>query len=347
MRKAGFTGTQLPVTPSVLKVNEETGEVQMRFSDDGVAVLKKAGLGANPKQLLMTGQLGIARAISRKLQPSTDNAGSPVDKNPGCEFDHPKFKDAWFSALRQYKQYLDSLQIPYAIEIVDEPREVPNPWNRNLKHTCLYGDWMGEIGFTTRFVTPMGDGGALDYTELVDHTDIISIHAGVGSAKMEKRTVQSGKTLWFYNTSKSRFGWGVYPWARSASGRWEWHWCDQNGDAHAGYPGNEWYNPFTAADGYNCSAPWSKFPGGFLYKTGMVTIADGITDYAYIYNLEQAISKNKAAGTKGDIVQKATDFLAEIKKSIPEYPHGQGEESADANLDSWRSQIAEFLKKLQ
>ena len=74
--------------------------------------------------------------------------------------------------------------------IVDEPREVPNPWNRNLEHTNLYGDMMKQAGFATAFVTPMSDSsGGKDYTSLVDHADILSVHAGA-APKIVARTRQ-------------------------------------------------------------------------------------------------------------------------------------------------------------
>ncbi|MFH1706899.1 MAG: hypothetical protein ABIF71_03155 [Planctomycetota bacterium] len=340
MRMAGFTGTGCGSNAGVTGVNGATGEVTLRYDDSLVAIAMSAGLGARPARMNMVGQLGIARAISRRLQPS--------DGNPGVEFDHPQFKACWSNAMKQYKQHLESLGMAYAIEIVDEPREVPNPWNRNLKFTCLYGDWMAEAGFTTRFVTPMGDGGSggLDYTELVKHTDITSIHAGQGSAGLMRKTIAAGKALWFYNTGMSRYLWGAYPWRSGATGRWEWHWCFPDGSSTGGYPGSEWYNPFTAMDGDTCCAPWATFPGGFLYKTGMVTAADGMTDYAYMCMLAKVTKAAKASGAKAETMAKAEALMAEIKAAVPEFPHDAGAEKAEAKIEEWRTRMGALIAEL-
>jgi hypothetical protein len=348
MRQAGFTATSCGPAAHVTLVDGAAGKVTLRFDDSLVGPALAAGLGSKPARQNMVGQLGVARAISRKLQPAGDNPGGPpVDRNPGVEFDHPQFKACWMDAMRQYREHLEKTGMAYAVEIVDEPREVPNPWNRNLKHTCLYGDWMTEAGFTTRFVTPMGDGGALDYTELAKHTDIVSIHAGPGSAGLMRKTLAAGKTLWFYNTGMSRYLWGVYPWRCGAKGRWEWHWCAPDGAAVGGYPGDEWYNPFTPKDGYACSAPWAAFPGGFLYKSSMLTAADGITDFVYLHTLEGAIRAAKAAGGKAVAAARAESLLEEIRKSVPEFPHNEESRAAEKRMDEWRSRAGLLIAQLR
>ncbi|MFC1582598.1 hypothetical protein ACFL4W_03560 [Planctomycetota bacterium] len=344
MKKAGFTGTALPAGGSAASVNAATGQVSMRFHDDGIETLLASGLGMRPEQYQMTTQLGIARGISRRLQPATDSAGAPVDKNPGIEFTHPDFKKCWLNAMRQWKEYLDGLNVPYAIEIVDEPREVPNPWNRNLKDTNTYGDWMGEVGFTTRFVTPMGDGSReTDYTSLADHADIISIHAGAGSKGQEAAAKAKGKALWFYNTSSDRFSWGFYPWARGVTGRWEWHWMWSDGPSAGGYPGRESYSPFSGQNGYTIPAPWSAGRGGFLFKTQMARIAAGCTDRAYIYTLEELIKAKSGSAA----AQAGTALLEKIKKEVPPYPHNEAYHAAAHHAAEWRAAIAKAIIALR
>jgi hypothetical protein len=330
-------------------VDAAAGTAALRFDDALIGPAMAAGLGVKPGQQNMVTQLGIARAISRQLQPAGGSAGgSPVDRNPGVEFDHPRFKACWMDAMRQYKKHLEQLGMAYAIEIVDEPREVPNPWNRNLQHTCRYGDWMAEAGFATRFVTPMGDRGGndLDYTELANHADIVSVHAGAGSAGLMRKTLAAGRTLWFYNTGMSRYLWGVYPWRCGAKGRWEWHWCSPDGEAVGGYPGGEWYNPFTPMDGYTCAAPWAAHPGGFLYKTDLLTAADGITDFAYLHMLEKAARAARAAGAKADAVAKAEALLAEIRRAVPELPNDEASRAAEQPLDAWRARAGALIADL-
>ena len=347
MRKIGFTGAGLMADSTVTGVSGQD-QVNMSFGSGFSRLIKEAGLGRHPMQMQMTSQLGIGRSIARRLM-----GGHAVDQNPGCEFSRPEFKGYHLNALRQWKKYLDALDVPYAIEIVDEPREVPNPWNRTLVDTCLYGDLMKEAGFTTRFVTPMGDTGStpggkvLDYTALVDHTDIISIHAGAGSKGMQERTLQSGKALWYYNSGMSRYMWGFQPWSVGVTGRWEWHWCWSEGGGANGYPGEDWYNPFTGRGGLASNAPADKYPGGFLYRSGFLTAADGITDFAYLYSLTTAVDKNKAAGAKGEAVAQAEALLKEVRAAIPRIAHSEGEDKAVEQLDAWREKIGRCLAALQ
>ncbi len=260
-RRIGFTASTLMAGAEVVGVNESTGEVTLRFDDTGAKVAKSAGFGRDPAQMQMTGQLGIARAIGRQL------IGPDVDRNPGSELREPKFAALHRNAMKQYREFLDSLALPYAVEVVDEPREVPNPWNRNLADSITYGDLLFEEGFTHRFITPMSDeSGGKDYSPLIDHADILSIHAWPLSRKLRDRTLAAKKTLWFYNSGMSRFAWGAYPWAHGASGRFEWNWSAPEMNHSLGYPGDDWYNPFTSTDATAPNAPVESFPGGFLYK---------------------------------------------------------------------------------
>jgi len=340
MRKIGFTSVFLLGGARVRDVDVGSGRVSMSFDATGIDVGRDAGFFTHPKHVLVTSQLGSARAIARKLPAIR---GPVVDQQPGIELRQPEFKKCYMNMIRQYEKFLDDAGVPYAMEIVDEPRETPNPWNRNLEDTCRYGDWMAEAGVTNRFVTPMGDGsGGKDYTKLVDHADIISIHATSGSRRMMERTKRAGKTLWFYNTGMDRLVWGAYPWARGATGRFEWHWCWYEGSASGGYPGSEWYNPFTAPGGFACNAPASLHPGGFLYKTNLLTAADGITDYAYIHTLELRLGEGLADKAVGD---RATALLEEIRAGTPPWPRGGDAAAARRKLDEWRRRAAGILKE--
>ena len=346
MKRIGFTSTALMARAWVPSINAN-GTANIRFDPTGAKIVREEGFGQHPSQLQMTSQLGVARAIGRRLFPSRDRTGSPVDKNPGIEMTHARFRQYWFDTMRKYKAHLDSLGVAYAIEIVDEPREVPNPWNRNLTHTNTYGDWMAEVGFRTRFVTPMGDtNGGKDYTSLVDHTDIVSLHAWPRSRKLVEAAKRKGKALWFYNSGMSRYMWGLYPWAQGATGRFEWHWSFPSAGSGQGYPGSDWYNPFTSPDGYACNAPVARYPGGFLYKTALLTVADGITDYTYLYTLEQAIARHRSAATERDTVRSAEAFLQRLRARVPLFPKDEGTQELIEQLDAMRSQMAGFLMKL-
>jgi hypothetical protein len=323
MKKIGLTATALALDPA------------------GAALLKECGFGQKPGQLMMTSQLGIARGIGRQT------IGAKVDQNPGSELKIEGFKAAYAQAIAKHKKAIEDTGMNYACEIVDEPREVPNPWNRNLEDTCTYGDLMAEAGIKNRFTTPMGDGPEGSYTKLVEHADIISVHAWAGSKLLMEATKKAGKTLWFYNTGMGRLEWGAYTFAQGATGRWEWHWCYHEGDNAGGYAGSEWYNPFTSMGGMASNAPSGKYPGGFLYRSGFLTAADGITDYNYFYTLGQAIKKNADNKAKADAVTKAKALLDEVKAKSPEYPHTPAAADTEKLLEGWRDQAARLLIELQ
>lgn len=338
------------------------GDVNMSFDSSEIDMAREAGFHATPEQQMMVNSLGIGRAISRKiLLKAPDQKAAPVDANPGIEFTSPNYEALWKKAMAKYKAFLDKQAVPYACESVDEPRETPNPWNRNLEHTNRYGDWLKEVGIYS-FVTPMGDKqSGLDYTSLVDHHDVVSVHAGRVSMKMVEQTLAKGKTLWFYNTGMDRFSWGFFNWRTGSKGRWEWHFCDAGNGGTGGYPGNEWYNPFTERQGFATLAPLSATPEGILWQTSYFQVCEGINDSAYLVTLEKAIAANKATGTNAATVKAAEDFLAALKKAIPMTPGvaGIADESAGALVGKgaeddamymageWRAKIAEFLTVLK
>ena len=174
----------------------------------------------------------------------------------------------------------------------------------------------------------------------------MSVHGGRGSAKLMARTAERKKALWLYNTGMDRFSWGFYAWRVGAVGRWEWHFSWPEDAAKGGYPGREWFNPFTSSHGLASDAPLS-YPGGILWQSAFLEAAGGITDYSYLLALEKAKGKE------------AREFLAALKKAIPEYPEVRGLADADAGAlvgggikddarllaGKWRARIAALLAK--
>lgn len=357
MREIGFTA--VPVgCPRVTGVDLRSWRVSLRFDETFYELAREVGMAALPEQELMASSLGIGRAIGRRLPGSR---GAKVDQDPGLELRQPGFRELCADAYRQYKKFLDRMALPVAVEVVDEPREMPNPWNRNLADTIAYADMLHAAGIRT-FVTPMGDKGAgKDYTVMVDHMDVISTHAGAGSKRFMRKTLEKGKTLWLYNTGMDRFSWGFYNWRVGSQGRWEWHFCWSEGGAVGGYPGQEWYNPFTSLHGFAPNAPYSKYRGGMLFQSCYLDVSEGVTDYAYIYTLEKAIETNERAGRNARAVRSARDFLAALKAVVPEFPKVKGiaseadgalvgmglEDEARKMCDRWRRQIAVYLKQLR
>ncbi|MBI3830691.1 MAG: hypothetical protein HY291_14310 [Planctomycetes bacterium] len=357
MREVGFTGVCVG-SGDVTAING--GKADVKFDPFMFELAKEAGMGRRPEQMQMGGTLGFARKIARTFL----GMGAEVDHNPGSEFGKPELKGLYQDAIKQYKAFIDKMGLPVAVETVDEPREVPNPWNRNAEQTNTYSDWIHEAAGLKTFVTPMGDSqGGKDYTTLVDHHDIVSVHAFAGSKKMiEKTKAAPGKLLWFYNTGKDRLSWGFYAWRMGVAGRWEWHWSSDGGGSADGYPAeDEPYTSFTGCAELAMRAPYGEYPGGFLFKSAYLNIAQGITDYTYLYNLEQALEGAKNDAAKAKTVADAQAFLDALKKSIPEYPGIKGMASPDAGAlvgagldtpaaalcEAWRRKIGEFLIALK
>jgi len=354
MKEIGFTAISVG-GPGVLDVDLENRKVSLSFPTSSYELAEEAGLGKHPAQMMMGTALGTARAIGRRMPGSR---GARVDQDPGIELRQPGFRECCLDAFRQYAEFIERTGLPVAVEVVDEPREVPNPWNRNLADTIAYADMLHQAGVKNTFVTPMGDTqSGLDYTGLIDHVDIVSTHATPGSRKFMTDTRKKGKTLWLYNTGKDRFSWGFYNWRAGSKGRWEWHFSWTDSGADGGYPGAEWYNPFTGMHGLALNAPYHEHRGGILFQSAYLDIAEGITDYAYVYSLEQAIAAHKRAAAKPETVKRAEEFLSALKRAIPAFPQVKGlaspedgalvgmgiEDEARLMVDQWRREIAELL----
>jgi len=344
MREIGFTGVEVPGP-------DMNGHTDTFLID----LAKEVGMGRNPGQMSMTSALGIGRTLGRNRM----GLGAQIDRRPGCEFDRPEFHGLFLNSAKTFAAFLKQCGLPLAVQSVDEPREIPNPWNRNLEQTDTYADWLHEAGVQNVYVTPMGDNNSgKDYTALVDHHDIISTHAGKASTKLMTLTPQKGKTLWLYNTGMDRLSWGFYNWRVGSTGRWEWHFCWGEGGPDNGYLNEEWYNPFTGLDGAAPQAPYATQRGGMLYKSRFLTAADGITDGAYLVTLENRLAKGNA---NPETVRKARAFLDNVKQAIPFLPDVAGLEGANSGAlvgegikapatalcETWRCQIGDLLTELK
>jgi len=135
MREVGFTGASVGTGSVTGLVGAD--KVAVTFDPMLWEVAKEVGMGRHPEQRSMGSSLGMARTIARKL-----GLSPAVDQNPGIEFTKPELKGYFQDAIRQYEAFVKKMGLPLAVEVVDEPREMPNPWNRNLEQTCRYGDWI-------------------------------------------------------------------------------------------------------------------------------------------------------------------------------------------------------------
>lgn len=359
MREIGFTAADLP--PPFIYLWGFRGEQAAPYWK----AAREAGLGRNPDQKMMCAQLGIARRVARDLFYDLDPklyGHDHVDRNPGVEFTLPEFRTKYFEAMNQYKTWTQQFDLPLAMEIVDEPREVPNPWNRRRDETIRYAKWVKELGFDgfVTFITDENMG--KDYTPVVDHVAIVSVHAWDKSARLIERARKLNKPLWYYNVGMDRFSWGFYNWAMNSKGRWEWHFCFPEPGGVDGHPNiHEWYSPFTNLAGLANHAPYFDMPGGMTFRSDFFTTAEGITDYAYCHTLQLAIAAQAAQADKAAVVAEARAFLESVRKAVPEYTDIKGMQSPDAAAlvgqglntpvahmtDAWRKRIANQLIRLQ
>jgi len=358
MREIGFTASVVG-SGNVESLNKD-GTVNLRVDPLVFEIAKEAGMGRHPKQYSMGTTLGMARTIARKL------GMSPlVDQQPGVEFQKKELKGLYQDAVKKFAAYIQQSNLPVAFESVDEPREHPNPWNRNLDQTNTYADWIKAACSIPVFVTPMGDeNSGKDYISLVDHHDILSIHAWQASKRTMARARDAQKTLWFYNTGMDRLSWGFYSWKMSAVGRWEWHWSSDGLVPVDGYPcALDGFTPFTVCADMALRAPYGSpsFPGGFAFKSAFLSASEGISDYAYILTIESALAAAKDHPAKAKVAGEAQTFLNALRQSIPDFPSiknmsapdagalvGAGLDTPVANLTpAWRSRIAEFLIQLK
>lgn len=355
LRGLGFTATSVG-TGTVAGLNPD-GTVKMTFDATPYDLAKQAGLGVHPGQYQMGNTLPLGRAIGRRLPGSL---GAKVDQQPGIELKQPGFDGYFLDACKQYRGFIDKQGLPVAVEVVDEPREVPNPWNRNLADTLAYCAMVKKAGLVG-FVTPMADGNSgKDYTPLVEAADVLSVHAWRASEKLIGLAQEKKRPVWFYNTGMDRLSWGFYPWRAGATGRWEWHFYFPEDQAKGGYPGREPYNPFTGSHGLTSPGPLAE-PGAMRFQSAFLTASEGITDWSYLLTLEQRIKEAEAAGKRAEEVEEAKTFLAALRRAIPAIPGSKNLlTEADGSLvgmgltdearrftPQWRRTIAGLLLRLR
>lgn len=354
MRQIGLTAITLHA-PSIIKGND--GSLTTKYDTMPLEVAKAVGMGKDPQQAMMIENLFLLGRYIGYHMPGSPGPEA-IDRSPGMELTLPGFGDLFVKYASDFKTTLDSLGLPIVANIVDEPREkYINPWNRNFDDTMKYISLTRESGNWRVAMNPMGDIDHYvnkDYTPLIDACDVMSTHAWPQAQKIMTQTPQKGKTLWLYNCGMDRLTWGFYNWKVQSHGRWEWHFAFPEEDSFREYKSAEWYNPFTNNNGYGPPAPYSKYPGGMLYQSVFLQVAEGINDARYLYTLEKAIAKKNG---NDPTVQKAKALLDTIRQQIPDYPKVEGlgtgagvgavkSDQALALTETWRTQIAELLKVL-
>jgi len=311
---------------------------------------------AGPAQPCTAYVLGIARSLPALL-------GAPSATAPGAELSIPGFGPAYVSGIMQTVEWAERTRTPLVLWVVDEPRENPNPWNRNLADTIRHLDLCGQVKGAVRMVTPMGDDNrGKDYTSMLDHLEIVATHATARSGKMIARAMKDPKIrLWVYNTGHDRLSNGLYLWRVGSGGKFEWHF-NQWIEGAQQYPGREMHCPFLTYGGgpYTAAAPL-EHKGALLLKEGMMTMSAGAADYRYVHTLQREVRQGKLSGESAAAVAEAEKLLAALRKAIPVLPKvkqlgadadlalvGAGiEDDGSLNLEQTKRRMAELIAKLQ
>ena len=282
---------------------------------------------------------------------------------PGEEFKFEGLKPAFVSVVQQLVEWQNDKSTPVLLWVVDEPRENPNPWNRNLKDTIAYADLAHKVPGAQVMVTPMGDeNSGVDYMPLLDHLDVVSTHPTKHSTKMIKRAMDDPKLgLHIYNAGRDRLSNGFYIWRVGATGKFEWHFCQWVHDPK-GYRGREMFNPFLQYEGDDTFMPVPlSYKGGILPREGIITMSIGINDYRYVATLEQELAKAKSAPAKAALVAEIEKYMTDVKAMIPVTPdvkgYGSSGDLADVGagiegditrkMDEIRRKMADYIVQLQ
>ena len=305
----GLTATCVDVFS--VKALKPDGRVELDINEDFVRMVKECGMGRDPDQAQLVGNImaSMGRQIAARLP-----GGGGVWNSPGIEFRLKDFEKYFKDAARQYRDFFKRVGLPVVITTVDEPRERGlNSWNRNYADTIRYCDWLHELGGMRVCCNPMYDiTHGKDYTPMIEHVDVLSTHAWKNSERFMRETLRQQKTLWLYNCGRDRYTYGFYNWRWRSHGRWEWQFMEHGDGAVGGYPGREWYNPFTDLHSCTNCAPKASCPGGLLYQAHFFHLSEGITDQTYLYTLEQVLKTAK--GPKAD---EARDYLAASSGPCP------------------------------
>jgi hypothetical protein len=335
--------------------------VKLSYDDRLWSLVKAAGMGRSADQRMWGDILGGTRTIARLLgmQPS-------VDLDPGLELRHAntaELKELFKDMVRQAYAHYEALGLPVVFQAADEPRAMPNPWNRKLADTITYLDLIKEVNpRIPREEDAMGDvGSADDNTALVNRVEVLSTQGAPHAAGIIAAAQKAGVTIWIYNTSHSRFSFGFYLEKLGAKGHWEW---DEpiNGQQVQGAPINgypfplDWYTPFCGPRTLGYRAPYSQFPAGLLYSADMFELSEGITDYVYLATLKKLIREKPDS----EPAQQARKFLETLKSSLPPFATEPKFATPDAAAavgappetplpqlcELWRRKTAEFITAL-
>jgi hypothetical protein len=259
----------------------------------------------------------------------------------------PAFDRAYLDLLRQTAAFWKDQGLRVVFQVTDEPRETDlNSWNRNRADTIRYLRLTRQVPDLRFMVNPMADtdGFGNPYTVLIPLLDVCATHSWPESV----RTIfLCGKEkladLWFYNDGVDRFPWGFHLWKSAALADFEWVYA---WEARGAPPLID--DEIGIGDSV---VPWAK---GVLPKINYEWAREGVDDLRYLATLERAVAGAPADGPAAEAAREARDFLAALRKAVPDYPETELVTGAEAgakyseggvrpHLEAWRRQIAEYL----
>ena len=348
----GFTAIEVD-SPPITAVDRAKGTATIALDPTLYVAAKRAGMAACEGQDLL-----LANMYS--------SAGRSLNGLTGMGSGNPEFRTLFVDAMRQYDVFRKELDVPVAVVVVDEPREIGlEAWHQNLAGTRAYMKMCREAGDMTVALTLMGDrSGGRNMWPLVNDCDVVSTHAWGESRRIIEQTLKLKKRLWFFNSGLDRYVWGFYSWAAQSRGCWQWHlyWsCEPR--HHGGYPGQEWHTAMTESReyGYCLAGPLTdpRFKGGIILDTELVKAGEGITDYAYVRTLAKAL-REKHEGAAAKAAEQSAAFMTELRRAIPRYPDIRGlppgsdgstvgmgvNDHARTRVAEWRRTMAAHLKAL-
>jgi len=269
------------------------------------------------------------------------------------------------------KQFVDQMRLigedetSYVAMIADEPRETMlEPWNRTYAQTMVYHKAIGNVAPSLRrAVNPMEDLISEEfpnglYTEFNKTFEILMPHYWARCRNTLDAVRSNPKCeLWSYNDGSNRLAWGLNAWKIGIKGRGLWRFRPYTELEHPLSPVSiqTVHTPGSFTGGPSFAINW---PDEIWPNNKMMNLREGITDYRYVYTLEQAIQR-ASTWKQRRRAKKAVRYLKNLKKEIPEYAHSSkysdatnadaGDSDAEIvrHLDNVRREIAQHIVKLR
>jgi hypothetical protein len=266
----------------------------------------------------------------------------------------PEYDKAYIEVVKKVWNWAKEKGIDIVLWPADEPRETREDfWRLNFDELYHLLSLYKNIPEVKKGITFTGDSKSVkgnDYSEVVPMLDIVCIHSNkpISQFRLVQAAIKYNKEIWIYNSGNFRYSWGFVTWKWNAKGRWEWAYSPAPPGEPLWWPGmyNLTYSPVGKSSVTNPEP-----------RPHWEIAREGIDDYKYIYLLETLIKKSEKEGTKKEIIEKAKEFLVDMKNKFPEVATKVTYDSRDAadrldtfgkpeELDQTRRNIANFIIQL-